>query len=320
MSVAQTEPVLKETTREIVTAWERTTSSRRLYTVIGIILIAIGFVGSVQYADEANAGHFFERLPHLFDFLQWLIPNDWNDVWRALFDRASPLDNGSEAYDFAAGRVYIWGDFYIPEYFELMITTLNIAILSTIVGFLFAVPLAFMSARNITPSPAIRFGARRICEFLRAFPELVFAGLFAAILSAGPVPAIFAIILHTIGALGKLFYEIIENIDMKPDEGVRSVGGTRLERIRFAALPQVLPNLISYGLLRLEINVRASTIIGAVGGGGIGEELRLAISRGFGAKTLALLLLLFLTIIAVDQLSAWMRKKLVGEHQFLLAH
>jgi len=126
--------------------------------------------------------------------------------------------------------------------------------------------------------------------------------------------------IHTIGALGKMYYEVIENADMKPDEGLRAAGGNWIERVRFGMVPQILPNFASYTLLRLEINVRASTIIGAVGGGGIGEELRLAISRGFGAKTLALLLLLFLTIIAVDQLSAWMRKKLVGEHQFLLAH
>jgi phosphonate transport system permease protein len=86
--------------------------------------------------------------------------------------------------------------------------------------------------------------------------------------------------------------------------------------VRFADLPQVLPNFMSYTLLRIEINVRASTIIGAVGGGGIGEVLRLSISRGHEAKTLAIVLLLFLTIVAVDQLSAYLRKKLVGDQAF----
>ena len=86
--------------------------------------------------------------------------------------------------------------------------------------------------------------------------------------------------------------------------------------LRFADLPQVLPNFMSYTLLRIEINVRASTIIGAVGGGGIGEELKLSISRGFGAKTLALVLLLFTTIFLIDQFSAWLRRKLVGEQAF----
>jgi phosphonate transport system permease protein len=201
-----------------------------------------------------------------------------------------------------------------------MITTINIAIMSTIIGFVFAVPLSFLAARNFSPSWPLRIAAKRVMEFLRAFPEIVIAGLFAAILSIGPVSAIIAVSLHTIGALGKLFYEVIENADMKADEGMKAVGANWFERVRFAALPQVLPNLTSYALLRLEINVRASTIIGAVGGGGIGEELKLSISRGFGAKTVALVLLLFITIVAVDHFSAWLRRKLVGEHAFLLQH
>lgn len=166
----------------------------------------------------------------------------------------------------------------------------------------------------------LRIFTKRLMEFLRAFPEIVIAGLFSAILSIGPVAAIIAITLHTIGALGKLFYEVAENIDMKPHEGMKAVGANWWERVRFAALPQVLPNFTSYALLRLEVNVRASTIIGAVGGGGIGEELKLSISRGFGAKTMALVLLLFVTIVAVDQFSAWLRRRLVGEHAFLLQH
>ena len=104
---------------------------------------------------------------------------------------------------------------------------------------------------------------------------------------------------------------------MGPDDGLKAAGGNWLTRVRFGTLPQVMPNFTSYALLRLEINVRASTIIGAVGGGGIGEELKLSISRGFGAKTLALLpLLLFATIFAVDQFSGWLRRRLVGEQAF----
>ncbi len=173
-----------------------------------------------------------------------------------------------------------------------MIVTINIALISTLVGFVIAVPLSFLAARNLCASNPLRILVKRLMEFLRAFPEIVIAGLFSAVLSIGPAAAIIAITLHTIGAVGKLFFEVIENIDMKPDEGMTAVGANWLERVRFGALPQVLPNFTSYALLRLEINVRASTIIGAVGGGGIGEALKLSISRGFGAKTMALVLLL----------------------------
>jgi phosphonate transport system permease protein len=321
MTIADTQPhVPTQSTKEIATAWDKMIARRRFYTILGLVILIAAFVSSVRFADESNAGHFFDRLPHLFDFLSWLIPKDWTDVWRALFDIASPNDKGGEEFNFANGRVYVWGSFYIPEYFELMIVTINIALVSTIIAFVFAVPLSFFAARNLTKNWPLRIFTKRIMEFLRAFPEIVIAGLFSAILSIGPVAAIIAITLHTIGALGKLFYEVAENIDMKSDEGMRAVGANWLERVRFAALPQVMPNYASYALLRLEINVRASTIIGAVGGGGIGEELKLSISRGFGAKTVALVLLLFITIVAVDQFSAWLRRRLVGEHAFLLQH
>ncbi|NZD51274.1 phosphonate ABC transporter, permease protein PhnE [Rhizobium leguminosarum] len=319
MTIADTQPHM-QSTKEIGTAWDRMVAKRRLYTVLGLVILIAAFVSSVRFADESNAGHFFDRLPHLFDFLSWLIPKEWNDVWRALFDIASVNDKGGEEFNFDKGRVYVWGAFYIAEYFELMIVTINVALISTIIAFVFAVPLSFFAARNLTNSWPLRIVTKRLMEFLRAFPEIVIAGLFSAILSIGPVAAIIAITLHTIGALGKLFYEVAENIDMKPHEGMKAVGANWWERIRFAALPQVLPNFTSYALLRLEINVRASTIIGAVGGGGIGEELKLSISRGFGAKTVALVLLLFVTIVAVDQFSAWLRRRLVGEHAFLLQH
>ena len=298
-------------------AWRRQTDLRRLYTFIGFILLFAALCGSLWFADESNAGHFFERLPHLFDFLSWLIPKDWNDVWRALFDIASPNDKGGQEFNFAEGRVYVRGRFYIPEYFELMIITINVALVSTFIGFVFAVPFSFIAARNLTPHPVLRIVVKRFMELLRAFPEIVIAGLFSAILSIGPVAAMIAVGLHSIGALGKLFYEVNENVDMRADEGLRAVGANWFERVRFAGLPQVLPNFMSYTLLRVEINVRASTIIGAVGGGGIGEELKLSISRGFGAKTLALVLLLFVTILIVDQFSAWLRRRLVGEQAFL---
>jgi phosphonate transport system permease protein len=319
MTIADTQSQFHGT-HEIVGAWDRMIAKRRFYTVLGLAILLAAFIGSVRFADEANAGHFFERLPHLFDFLSWLIPKDWNDVWRALFDVPSIHDTGGEEFNFAKGRVYVWGDFYVPEYFELMIITINVALVSTIVGFLFAAPLSFIVARNMTPAYLPRVLTKRVLEILRAFPEIVIAGLFAAILSVGPVAAIIAVSLHTVGALAKLFYEAVENIDMKPHEGIKAVGANWVERVRFAALPQVLPNFVSYALLRLEINVRASTIIGAVGGGGIGEELKLSISRGFGAKTMALVLLLFVTIVAVDQFSAWLRRRLIGEHSFLLQH
>ena len=311
-------PHASETVRTVDAAWRHLARQRRLYSVLGFGALALAFCWSMWFADESNAGHFLDRLPHLFDFLSWLIPHDWMDVPRALFDLPTPADNGTQEFNFPDGKVELGAGFYLPEYFYLMLITINVAMVSTIIGFTGGMLLCFLAARNMMPSLLLRSVVRRIMEVLRAFPEIVIAGLFAAVLSIGPVAAIIAVGLHTIGALGKLYFEVIENIDMKPDEGLKAVGANWIERVRFGALPQVMPNFVSYAMLRLEINVRASTIIGAVGGGGIGEELKLSISRGFGAKTIALIALLLTTIIIVEQISAYVRRKLVGDAAFLI--
>ncbi|MFZ2101536.1 MAG: phosphonate ABC transporter, permease protein PhnE [Oricola sp.] len=296
--------------------WRDLNATRRLYTVGGIALLVVALLASLWFANESNAGKFFDRLPHFFDFIGDLIPRDGWEVWRALFDLPSPYDDGSLKYNYPIGREYVIGSFYIPEYFGKMLETLNIALLATFIGFTFGFLLCFVAAKNLTASRWLRFTVRRFMEVLRAFPEIVIAGFFLAIFSLGPIPAIIAVATHTIGALGKMFFEVVENADMKPDEGLRAVGGNWFERVWFGIVPQVMPNFISYFLLRFEINVRASTIIGAVGAGGIGEVLRLSISRGHEAKTLAIILLLFVTIMCVDQLSAWLRKKIVGNQAF----
>lgn len=291
-------------------------SQRQLYTFLGFGVLAVALFFSLWFANETNSGKFLDRLPHIFDFVGDLAPRDGWEIWRAMFDLESPYFDGSFKFNYPEGRVYFTESLYVPEYFYKMIETLNIAILSTLIGFVFGFILCFLAASNLTTSRWLRAFVRRFLEILRAFPEIVIAGFFLAIFSLGPIPAIIAVSIHTIGALGKMFYEVVENADMKADEGLRAVGGNWVERVWFGTVPQILPNFLSYGLLRLEINVRASTILGAVGAGGIGEVLRLSISRGHEAKTLAIILLLFVTIVAVDQLSAYLRKKVVGNQSF----
>ncbi|RVA89893.1 phosphonate ABC transporter, permease protein PhnE [Mesorhizobium sp. M7A.F.Ca.CA.004.01.1.1] len=282
----------------------------------GLVFLLLALSGSLWFANETNAGKFFDRLPHIADFFVELKPRDWFDPVRALFDLPSPYDDGSLKFDYPEGRVYLTQGIYIPEYFYRMIETLNIALFSTLVGSTFGFLLCFLAASNVTASRWLRFTTRRFLEIVRAFPEIVIAGFFLAIFSLGPIPAILAVSIHTVGALGKMFYEVVENADMKPDEGLRAVGANWVERVWFGMVPQVLPNFMSYFLLRFEINVRASTILGAVGAGGIGESLRLSISRGHEAKTIAIVFLLFCTIVAVDQFSAWLRQRLVGRQAF----
>ena len=316
MTATTHSPLLSEAGQAVERHWRELAGRRRLYTIGGIVFMVLAMSGSLWFANESNAGKFFDRLPYLFDFVGQMLPRDGWEIWRALFDLPSPYDDGSLKYNYPDGRIYLTETFYLPEYFYKMLETINIALVSTLIGFGLGFVLCFLAASNLTTRRWLRFFVRRFMELLRAFPEIVIAGFFLAVLTIGAVPAIIAVSIHTIGALGKMFFEVVENADMKAEEGLRAAGANWTERVWFAIVPQVMPNFLSYALLRFEINVRASTIIGAVGGGGIGEALRLSISRTHEAKTLAIILLLFCTIVAVDQLSAWLRGRLVGRQAF----
>ena len=292
--------------------------TRRVYSMLIVLGVLAALGMAMAYANAANSGKFFDRLPFMFDFIKTFVPNDPFEIVRAMFDLPSPYFDGSQKFDYVSERVYVGGAFYIPHFIYQLVITVNIAIVSTIIGGSIAFCLCFFAATNLVGAGAVRWVVRRIMEGMRAFPEIVIAGLLTAILSIGPIAAIAAVSFHTIGALGKLFFEVVENADMKPDEGLRSVGATWLERVHFAIVPQVMPNFVSYALLRMEINVRASTIIGAVGGGGIGEAFRSSIGRDHAAKTYAIIILLLVTIIAIDQFSGWLRTRLVGRQTFEL--
>lgn len=314
--MAPREASLSDSGRIVHDHYRQLLRTRRLYTLISLATLLAVLAAALWFANASNAGKFFERLPFFFDFFIHFLPDDPMEIVRAMFDLPSPYEDGSQKYDYPLGRFYLLGGFYLPEYIYQMFVTINIAVLSTLIGFVFGFLLCFLAASNITGSRSLRFAVRRLLELLRAFPEIVVAGLLVAIFSIGPIGAIAAVAIHTIGALGKMFYEVVENADMKPEEGLRAVGANWVERIRFGIVPQVMPNFISYALLRTEINVRASTIIGAVGGGGIGEIFRHSLGNDHAAKTYAIIILLFLTILAIDWLSGLLRKRLVGKAAF----
>ncbi|KQN69688.1 phosphonate ABC transporter, permease protein PhnE [Devosia sp. Leaf64] len=314
--ISQQSPGLSPAGQTILQHYRSQVMTRRVYTILVVIGVIVALVAAMSYANSANSGKFFERLPFMFDFIKNFTPRDPLEIFRAMFGVASPYFDGSAKYDYTSSNIYLTDSFYIPNFIYQLIVTVNIAVVSTIIGGAIGFCLCFFAATNLVGAGPVRWVVRRIMEVMRAFPEIVIAGLLTAVLSIGPIAAIAAVSLHTIGALGKLCFEVVENADMKPDEGLKSVGASWLERVRYAIVPQVMPNFVSYGLLRLEINVRASTIIGAVGGGGIGEVFRLSIGRDYAAQTYAIIILLLVTIIAIDQFSGWLRRRLVGDGNF----
>ena len=156
------------------------------------------------------------------------------------------------------------------------------------------------------------FVARRTLEFCRTVPEIVFALIFVLAYGLGPLPGVLAIAIHTTGALGKLFAEVVENIDAKPLDGVAASGGNWFERIRFAVLPQVLSNFVSYALLRFEINVRGAAVMGFVGAGGIGQDLIEAVRKFYYTDVSAILILVIITVMIIDGITERVRHALIG--------
>lgn len=260
---------------------------KRMYGGI-LLLVFIGVMASGWVlADHRNAGGFWNGLPQTGDFAAEVLSEAWHN------------------------RANLPG--LLIEFAPSLIETINIAAVSTLLGAMAAIILALLATRGLALWPRIIPVFRRTLDALRAVPEIVIALVLIYILGGGPVPAVIAIALHTTGALGKLFSEVAENADLKPVEGLISVGAGWGQRMWLGVMPQVAPNWLSYGLLRFEINVRASAILGFVGEGGIGHDLKIAMQWGQGRydQVVAIFLLLFLTIAVIDRLSDHYRNRLV---------
>jgi len=223
------------------------------------------------------------------------------------FDRIFTLENGSRVWT-DIGE-WFWGfrkwSFYLGE-------TILISYVGTVSGAVLAFALNFLAAENTGPSPWLRFAVKRFLEFCRTVPDIVFALIFVIAFGLGPMAGVLAITIHSVGALGKQYMEMVENIDMKPVEGVRSTGASWVSCMRFAVLPQVAAGFAGYTLLRFEINVRGASVMGFVGAGGIGQELVVAIRKFYYSDVSAILLMIVVTVFVIDIGTGWIRGRLFG--------
>ncbi|GAA6163488.1 phosphonate ABC transporter, permease protein PhnE [Pelagimonas sp. KU-00592-HH] len=258
---------------------------RMMDGILLVIFIAL-MVSGFMIADDRNAGGFWEGLHRFFDFPK--------EVLGEAVEKISELPA------------------HFVTFLPSLIETINIAAASTLIGAMLAIVLSLLSTRGMARWPRLIPLFRRIMDIMRAMPEIVIALVLIFIMGGGPVPAMVAIAFHTAGALGKLFSEVNENASLKPVEGLQSVGASWAQRMVLGVMPQVAPNYLSYALLRFEINIRASAILGFVGAGGIGYELKNAMSWGKGQydEAAAIFILLFLSIVVVDQVSSVYRDRL----------
>ena len=267
-------------------AYDAQLRTKRLWTGAGLLIFGLLLVAGFLTANDRNAGGFLQGMPNVLDF---------------------PADVVEEAARRAAELPAL-----LLRYLPSLIETVNIAAAATLIGTVAGAALAFLVTRGLAPARWAVAPIRRLLDTLRAIPEIVIALILIFVLGGGPVPAMVAIALHTVGAIGKLFSEVAENAPLGSVEGLHSVGASWGQRMLFGVLPQVAPNWLSYALLRFEINIRASAILGFVGAGGIGYDLRNAMSWGQGrfAEAAAIFVLLFATIVVVDQIGGAIRERL----------
>jgi phosphonate transport system permease protein len=224
------------------------------------------------------------------------------------FDRILKLEDGTRVWTNIGEWLWGW-----RKWLRLLGETILISYVGTLLGAVLAFALNFFAAQNTSPGPWLRFAVRRLLEFARTVPGIVFALIFVIAFGLGPMAGVLAIAIHSTGALGKLFSEIVENADMKPVEGVRSTGASWLSCMRFAILPQVSAGYASYALLRFEINVREASVMGFVGAGGIGQELVVAIRKFYYSDVSAILLTIIVTVFIIDIGTGWLRGRLFGK-------
>lgn len=284
-------PVLSEQRiAELSSSYRQELASKRRMTLIGILVLMVLTVIAAHVA-EVDFAKFMANLYRFTDY----------------FGRLFFLDTGASV--FTDIGEWFWG---LGKWSRHIVDTLLIAYLGTLFGAVGAFLICFAATMNLAVNPTRRFFARRFLEFCRTVPEIVFALIFVVAFGLGPVPGVLAIMIHTVGALGKLFAEVVENIDMKPVEGAIASGATRWQAIRYAVVPQVLPNFASYALLRFEINVRGASVMGFVGAGGIGQELIEAIRKFYYSDVSAILLLIIATVMIIDIVTERIRHGLIS--------
>jgi len=234
----------------------------------------------------------------------WVVMTE-NTLWVFVLDAPrQAVDIGSRMWPPRWSMLdRLWGPLF---------ETIHIATLGTGLALLVAVPLAFLAANNTTPSRRfVQPLALLIIVASRSINSLIWGLLLVTIVGPGALAGILAIALRSIGFIGKLLYEGIEEIDKKPMEALEATGASRLQMIDYGIIPQVMPTLVAITLFRWDINIRESTVLGLVGAGGIGLLLESALSRLAWPEVTVILIAILVTVVLSEWVSAKARSKLI---------
>jgi phosphonate transport system permease protein len=272
-------------------------------------------VAAAPAPDEAGAALVVPQHPlarRLVGWLFWFVivaGLAWAWTPAEMYRAADLIHDWRNMAEF--GSAFLQPNFHDwDSYLADMVVTLEIAAWGTALAVLFGMPFSILSAANVCPAWVVQ-PVRRLMDACRAINEIVFALMFVVAVGLGPFAGVMALAVHNLGVFAKLFSEAVESIDPRPVEGIRATGAGRLQEVIFGVIPQVAPLWSSLTLYRLETNVRSATTLGIVGAGGIGQTLYESIRSFHYGDTAAQVIIVVATVMAIDLLSARLRKALV---------
>ena len=210
------------------------------------------------------------------------------------------------------GRMFLEPEWsYTSRIVDPLLETLRMALVGTFIGALVALPVAVLAAENFLRQPWVSRPLRLVLNVFRTIPAMVLASLFVAVFGTGPFSGVMALSIFTFGLVSKLTFESIESIDQGQVEALESLGATKINVLRYAILPQIFPQFVSYTLYGFEVNVRAAAVLGYVGAGGIGQTFEQNLAFRRFDRVGVIILVSFLIVLAIDLVSSALRKRLV---------
>jgi phosphonate transport system permease protein len=261
----------------------------RVYSLILAALIVGVYIWGLNGTD-ARPSELVEGIPNIVNFILRLMP---------------------PALEIEQKVLPIFGAIPFPTILTAIVETLQMAIIGSSISIILSIPFGLLAARNITPNAMLYQATRLMLNVIRAIPELIWALIFVAAVGLGPFGGVLALGVGSIGSLSKLYAESIEAIDPQQVLALRATGANPLQVFIYSVLPQALPVTASYSLLSFESNVRAATILGLVGAGGVGFVLQKYMALFQYHRLTGAVILLAITVTVIDRTSAYLRKKMI---------
>jgi len=297
---------------------EAPTPPRRSRSFYASLLLAVLVLGWSIHGAKIRPGELLDGIPQIFLTLGRMFPPDFSKItesknyflpdtlsWR---DLLVPLPLADEQ---ARTRQRWWDNTFPQTVIGATLETVQMALAGTFLALLVAFPVGFLAARNTTPHRFVYYGVRTFLNLVRTIPDLALGLLFVAAVGLGAFAGTLALAVHTATVLGKLLSESVENIDEGVVEAIRATGAGYTQILSFAVLPQILPDLISFTLYRLETNIRAASVLGLIGAGGIGYLMNTSFRTFQYQEAAAIVLVLIALVMLVDYLSSRLRARVV---------